>query len=865
MPMTLFKKISEMSLIKKISDELGEPLFSGRGLLPLLLIIACLSVNVSVRLFPAYFPEFNEGAVLRVIGRYSAEMSEKYAGNKEEKSRRITEQVQELIGTDPTAFNKKFDLELAKLKDPFQDEHGLTYLMEYDPYTWARWTENVLRNGHPGDKIVKGKSYDSTMLAPLGCEVFYYRFLFYLSAFLYRAVHFFTGVITVHQFLFFIPVFYAVCFLLVMYRFVSSRSTHLSAFLAVSLIGLANDILQRSSAGWYDFDMLSLLMPVLVAGCFLRSLKKDAHLRERIAWACAAAFFEGVYSMTWPGWPVMLLIVGGFLLTAILSRLFERREGSGQPQNVTRNYFTAGGVFFAMSIVFGFLFIGDNFFKQFDWLAKYLKLGTSVHGGGLIWPSVLYTITEMDSLSVVSLAQHFYGPVIFFAALLSIPLVIFKEWRTDRRDVVLLMLCWFCVMGAASLKGQRFVIFLAIPLFFFFSLLLGEYLPDFLRKRSPGLKRIAGFSIYFLLIALLGQTVVKSGIAKAGMIRPVMNDSWHNALVFLDKNSPKDAIVNSWWDYGNWFRYYGNRRVIFDGTSNHPSLVYWMARILLEKDEAKAFRILRMLNNAGYDTWYRLEKQIKDPFQCGVVLEKLLNSDQEEARKILEAQGFSGEDSREILRGLYAKPAPAYFVAERSLFGKMQNISFLGNWDFRKLYARKNRKRPGDLVADELVKIYGLSPAEAEKIVHEDGAKLKTGENDSEPLSRRYSFHTGVVNNAREGELIYFDYGLVFNPRSHDALLYSPEDGKYKVPRKVILFEDGGFSEIKKENADDRRVALLIHQGNTYKSFLADEELVGSLYVRLFFLGGNKSKYFEPFYSDDENGIYIYKINWDAK
>jgi len=72
----------------------------------------------------------------------------------------------------------------------------------------------------------------------------------------------------------------------------------------------------------------------------------------------------------------------------------------------------------------------------------------------------------------------------------------------------------------------------------------------------------------------------------------MMNDSWYNLLTNIRNNTHKDSVLNSWWDFGDWFKAVGHRRVIFDGQSQNSPQGYWMAKVLLSPSEEYAMRVL---------------------------------------------------------------------------------------------------------------------------------------------------------------------------------------------------------------------------------------------------------------------------------
>src|SRR5262249_6195949 len=61
-------------------------------------------------------------------------------------------------------------------------------------------------------------------------------------------------------------------------------------------------------------------------------------------------------------------------------------------------------------------------------------------------------------------------------------------------------------------------------------------------------------------------------------------------------SSGPDAIVDTWWDYGHWAKYYTGRAVVTDGASLLGQNVHWMARALAAPSDTEALGWLRMMN-----------------------------------------------------------------------------------------------------------------------------------------------------------------------------------------------------------------------------------------------------------------------------
>ena len=846
------------SFLAKISEECVVP-FSGRGrLLPLVLILLCLGMNIYVRLFPAYFPQLREQAVLNVINRpFSGEADPSVlngANGDSAENRAATAAAS-------AALDGQIREEYEKIKDPYQSPNGITYLLENDPYVWAQYTEDVIKHGHPGDKKMNGKSYDSFILAPRGGEAALFPFFFFAAAYIYKILNFFKAV-PLERYLFFIPVFYAFVVLLTYYVFVRRWSTDLAAFLATFLAGLAVFFINRSCAGWYDLDALNLFLSLAITGLLLEALHVGSYNLKWLFFTLLAAFFQGVFMTAWMGWWFILLILFFFFSLSFLSLIVHHYK---EPRRLLREllfYGVTGAGFFVVADFSGYRFSGIHLMAStLNWAhALYPKLGTSLSQD--IWPNPLYTISEMASLKLWDVGRFFYNRAFFVTAVVGLCVLAWKDRNGKRKDVTLMMLCWFVFLTVAAMKSNRFVLFLYLPAFFFLGVFLGDLLPTLISSIVIGWRRLIATLAFVLGLAFLVFCVGGAGIETAESIYPLMDDSWYKALTYIDQHTPKEAILNSWWDNGNWFKYYGKRRVIFDPQTQQGQLAYWMGRVFLEKDEARAVAILRMLNNASTATFRELRRFIPHPYQCERVLERLLKSDRPEGERILGGYQIPGEAVQRILGFLHNKPAPAYFIVDRELTGKIANISFLGNWDFPKAFAFAHRHEARKAVVSALVKDFDLTPKKAEWVA-EVTALSGNGSDNSELFSTRSIFFLEPKPGRKAGHLTYFDNGVVSDQDSDDVLFYDAEAEKYHSPRKVIFYETGVARVVENDKGDYDKTVVVIRDPQKSQAFIADDQLAVSLLVKLYFLRGAGLRFFKPFYSDDVAGIYIYEIVWE--
>jgi hypothetical protein len=98
----------------------------------------------------------------------------------------------------------------------------------------------------------------------------------------------------------------------------------------------------------------------------------------------------------------------------------------------------------------------------------------------------------------------------------------------------------------------------------------------------------------------------------------------------------------------------------------------------------------------------------------------------------------------------------------------------------------------------------------------------------------------------------------------HTARTLSLDRG-YRKFKDVFIYDNNKLIAYDYKDTDYDAGAIFLKGKNGWQSAGLSRELAHSLFVKLYFLNGAGSKYFEPFYADDDAGIYIYRINWQKR
>ena len=821
---------------------------------------AVLIINLYFRFFPIYFPQLKQKAQDIVYDEIQKKVKKEINISASDfnllpKERLFKNSILKYERSNRLKIKNDIDRKYLELKSRYQDCNGQTYLMEVDGWRWSRYTENVYRFGHPWDTIVNGKQIDSLMLAPDGGEVVSYSFLFYLSTWLYKAFSCVNNSVPIATFLFYLPLFFVVVFLLALYLFCLSRIGNLGAFICCLFVGLAPIFLLRSCAGWFDTDVLILFFPLLASWFYLNALKTKKS-KPRLIWLVLSSMLLGLFSFSWGYWWFIFAIIIIFEIYSLAKIILFSARYEDKGLALFKQRCLLATSFFILTIQFVFLFSGVAPFRV---LFLQIKDAFSLNSTFVasVWPNVLATVGELRKANLNDLSL--IGSLPPLVASLSFTFVLF--WRTltskkylgSEEESVGLFFIWFVCMSYACLKGVRFTMFLIIPLGIFLGWLITEVI-RFYKKNwlLTQLIRLLLF-VFVLLSAYQANQVAKR-------IFPIVDNTWNNALIKIKNNTPKDAVLNSWWDYGDWIKTIAERKVIFDGQSQNIPQAYWMAKVLITENEEEAIAILRMLNNGGNKAFEIINRNLHNPFASLILLKKTLLMDKEKARSNLSGH-LSQADQEAVLGLIFAKPSSkAYFLVAYPMLETMPYISFLGNWDFAKIYLSGASYKKGNGGSVERLEKSGVNKERVKKLFKEFSSIRVT---DLNSWTFKESPSHGVLLKSQEKDgIVLFDNGLVYLPKEASAYLYIKNS--YQRPKSLFIFNQGILGETVYPDGILDSSAFIFKIKQDYYTFMLDHELARSIFVRLYFLNGAGLKYFKPFIQEQAELEYIrvFEIDW---
>lgn len=834
-----------------------------------------LSVNLYLRSFPVHFPQLKTQAkeIVRQIVQQQAmaEVHKKFPQfYYSAKDAIVQSEIKQYYRFNLENIRKQTGDFYANMKNRYQDDSGQTYLMELDCWHWGRYVENTLKYGHPGDEVIGGKQWDMFMLAPEGAFINWEQFLFYLSAFLYKIFSFFNPV-PVFTFCFYLPLFFVSVFSVILYLFSYRYGGHIAGLTSGFIVGLAPIFLPRSCAGWFDTDVLNMILPLLIVWAYIMPFLSEQR-KWKIFWTASSALLVGLFSFTWSRWWFILLVIliyefltcgwaiGRSFYNFIIRSKALNPQASGEDLNKERlEYFRLRAlsvcVFLFLSLAFVRMIAGaDPLVAVFNQIRQALILNKPLMSS--VWPNVYSTVGELrkvDMFEINRLAGEAWILIISLVcmAVLLVRSFIDREFPAFKRASIIIFAAWFISMAFASLRGVRFVVFLLVPLAVSLGWVMNDIYAYFRKKDNK-------WAMVFVIcvISVICLIPVKKGYAIAKGIYPLMDDTWYKVLNLVKEKTPQDTIINSWWDFGDWFKVVSRRRVIFDGQSQDIPQAYWMAKAMLSANEEESAAILRMLNNGGNKAFEIMNGHIKNELQAVLLLEYALTLPQDKADEVLK-KFLPSSTAQTVSKIIFSRPASALFVVDHTMSLKMPAISYLGNWNFAKVYIAQNlNKLEKNPIVEYLKSVKG---DEQRMQTFYQEAFLITANNLDEWLSARMQFYSALLNGTEKNGQVYFDGGFIYN--AADGSLQSNSG---QIPRSVFVFKNDNLIESVNPQANVNFSALVYESKEGYKLILLDRELASSLFVRLYFLEGKGLRHFSPFVDSQEGNNYIrfFAINW---
>ena len=887
----------------------------------ILLILIPIIVAIVIRLEPMNLRPIERSAQSNVESYYRYQIENQVRQqNPNLPDAQIAQLVNQQIPKEQIAAQAKQNA--AEMKGRLQYDSGdstYAYIGDIDSYYWLRQARNIVEKGDQCDLRKDGQCFDTYTTAPVPRpkEIDYYPVAI---VWVYRFLKVFQPDLTLMQASFLTPLVFSIILTIPLFLLIRKLAGNVAAVIGTILVNANPLILSRSLGS--DSDITNIFFQAFFLWLAVECLyAKDA--KKRWIWAALVGVELSLYSLFWTGWWYLLdlfIAALGFRLAYDLVKKWLSQKSLAGWQSPAKDFgILVLAVFVPVVILHGFVFF--SLADLWDALSTQLLIFKfKVAANPNLWPNVLTTVAEFTGISLpqaIGSFGTFWRLPFFLLAMFGIVALMFPTRKFVRKHLILFIalavftygLHWYLLNRASvpfifllvlpllaalpahlrsdeefhagavflmvgiitlvtffSLRGIRFLFLMAVPVAIFASIALARaagFVTGFLDRK--GIPKIATLLLTILLVVWFVGAQVKSGYATAGNYLPMVTDEWVGTLQGIRDASRPDAVINSWWDFGHWFKYWADRRVTLDGSSQNSPQLHWLGKLLLTSDERLSVGILRMLDCGGNNAFNELNRIFNDTPKSVALLNQMMVVNRLEAEAMLTKEGLTQAQAQAVLQYSHCDAPENFLITSEDMVGKAGVWSHFGSWDFNKAYIQANLDKPESYLIGNLSD-EGM-PAEKVKQLIREARSLRTEEEINswiapwpnfiaffQPCQQSGNQTVCVLQQGNQGLPITVDF---------DRKEAYVSDGGRKLPALAAFVEGDSFTLTGEATINIGIVA--VKQGDKVSALYMSPELVGSMFTRLFFFDGAGLTRFQKFYDTTDlygSRIITWKVVW---
>ena len=418
---------------------------------------------------------------------------------------------------------------------------------------------------------------------------------------------------------------------------------------AALFFSISIPIIIRGQIGWFKSEPLGLFFSILAVYLFLSAIKTKNYkiaipkligagiliIFGLSAWGGDQFFILplGIFFLTLPflrtDHKFLIWAIPLFTISTILTSLVFERLGTSfiiglgglsliipttflifciiiQNKSSEKNKIRNGLIFLIAIIIIGssFLILGTD--------SDFIPLPTHRYLNALN-PFLTTTDPLTDSVSehaTTTLAQSFlFHSVLMIFAGLGIWLILRKsKFNFIKND----MISFSLIIGLIGVYvGSTFVrleVFASISIIILSSLGLSLLLKEIISNKIE-IKKSKNFAIKSLLLVFMIIVLViplvypvngnvisiahnPPTIMNGGSTFSISTTDWIDSMEWIKNNTPEDAVIGSWWDYGYWIQTKADRASLADNSTSFDGIIKKIATVFLSSPE-QGWQILR--------------------------------------------------------------------------------------------------------------------------------------------------------------------------------------------------------------------------------------------------------------------------------
>ncbi len=788
-----------------------------------------------------------------------------------------------------------------QFRSRLRNENGTTYLLAIDPYYYLRNAQNILEHGFEQD-IKNDRGYiDNHVLAGLplsersASQSKLSNILPWIEAYLFRFLNFLGFNIDLMAVAFFTPVILGLITVIIAFFLGRDISkSEVGGFFVSLYVAIHPFLLSRSLGGFSDTDIFNALFPLTLIFFFFK-LVEATQLKKKLLHSALFGLTLGIYTKAWGGWwyafDIILLssivyIIYRFIFSTIIPKKRTKRNlDKGATNNLSSDIISIA-LLLLFSCIFVSLFTSFSAFINSP-LAAIRGTELKAVSKGTIWPNVFTTVAELNPGDFKSIVQNNGGWISVVVALSGILLILKRKGSLlgPKMAQFFVLLFWTLATIYTVYSGVRFNL-LIVPAF---ALAWGIASSVLIKQGSIWVKKLIDIPqrtaqivlfALLLLILVLPQSTAGGG-NQVGMLpnaintakghTPQMTDAWFDVLTKIKTESEENAIINSWWDFGHWFKAIADRAVTLDGGLQNKPQAHWLGKLMLTNNERQSVGILRMLDCGANQAYETLLNLTGDDLEAINIVYNLLEKDREEAKSYLTPL-FGESDALKVLNYTHCDPPENYFIASEDMVSKSGVWAHFGSWNFTKAKMFYEVRNKDVAEARQFLKErFGFNDVEAANYVTE----IKSVENADYWVAPWPKYLTASFTSCQKLNESWLrcvkslgsNQGVMLEIDLEDMRAYAITNQNSRLEVRKFVFSDGNNVYVRNYPESGFKYGIVLKkEGGQYSFILSDTQLADSMFTRLFFLNGAGTNYLKLFSHKTDmfgNDIYVWKVDWN--
>ena len=511
-----------------------------------------------------------------------------------------------IIGILVISFSLSFMLRAQPLEYGFE-------LNEFDPFFNYRATQFIVENGLPSYL----EWHDDLSWHPYGRDVSATSqvMLHTTTAMLYQT---FGMGSSLYDFTIIFPLVISSLTTVIIFALVRTIGGTTAGLLASLFFAVSPIIIMRGSIGWFKSEPLGLFYGLLAVYLLISGIKSDKG-KVSVAKIVGAGIVLAFGLASWGGIQFFILPIGLFFLALPFLRK-DNKFIIWTSVIFTSVFFLATGLYEKTGFAFisnlsGFFLIGCTVFliaciiirrigkaqlrNSLALLGGAIIAGIAIVSSGVISlgsfrylnaanPFLITTDTLIDSVSehattTIDISFYFFSVLMVFAGLGA--WLLFQKKVNRSLKIKGEMAAFALIIGFLGIYFSsafvRLEVFGSISVIILSSIGISILISKILKEGHKPASAVTKISFLAIIVALLMVPMVypeqvnwsnnnvglPPTILNSGTQFNLSTNDWADSMQWVRENTPKDAVIASWWDYGYWISTLGERKTLADNAT----------------------------------------------------------------------------------------------------------------------------------------------------------------------------------------------------------------------------------------------------------------------------------------------------------